>query len=321
MARVSRRARGRKAQGREQRNKLHDGKRWWNRPEMIVLLLACGLALAGWALVLQARRTIPVRQATLYGLEARLNQARWLVDQMEHGEGFARPAAMMPGMPEQGSQRLSVELSIRNVLKKAVFYRGQEFTLLSNQGNEYPPISAQMGKFKLDSGLSLNTSIYFDFDSSRDLGKLRLRWTRGDKTIYMPIPHPPEHYHARPRDTVWPDDVLMLMPIAEAERGEALFSANYGCSACHGDLSEPGSNNVGPHLGRIGAEASSRVPGMRAEQYIYESILRPDAFLAPECKNGPCPTPSAMPDYSGLLTEQEMGDLVIYLLEQTGEPH
>lgn len=308
------------ARGSKQRKQTDsDEPSWWKKPEWIVLLLALGVALAGWALVIQARSTIPVRQADLYGMEARLNQARWLVDQMDHGEGFARPATMMPDMPDPGSQRLSVELSFRNLSGQALEYRGEEFTLVSDAGNEYPPIGAQLGKFTLSAGHSLNTSIYYDFDSSRDLGNLKLRWERGDETVYMPIPHPPEHYHLRPQDRFWPDDVMLLMPISDAERGRNHFLAAYGCSACHGDPAVPGSNNVGPHLAGIGSQAAARVPGKSAAQYIYESILRPEDFIAPECKGGPCSSPSAMPDYTGILDEQATADLVAYLLTLTGE--
>ncbi len=90
--------------------------------------------------------------------------------------------------------------------------------------------------------------------------------------------------------------------------------------ACHGDPGVPGSNNVGPHLGTIGATAGTRIEGLPAAQYIYESILEPSAFIAPECKDGqPCQEPTAMPEYASLVTLEHVADLVTYLLEQTGE--
>ena len=55
---------------------------------------------------------------------------------------------------------------------------------------------------------------------------------------------------------------------------------------------------------------------MPAPQYIYESIVEPAAFIAPECKGGlPCVTPTAMPEYASLMDLQDAADLLGYLLE------
>ncbi|HSR68494.1 MAG TPA: hypothetical protein VLU25_11175, partial [Acidobacteriota bacterium] len=91
----------------------------------------------------------------------------------------------------------------------------------------------------------------------------------------------------------------------------------YGCVACHGDPGVPDSNIIGPHLGRIGTAAASRIEGKSAAQYIYESILEPNAFIAPECEQGlPCDEPSAMPEYAALVDIEHVAHLVTFLLEQ-----
>jgi hypothetical protein len=59
---------------------------------------------------------------------------------------------------------------------------------------------------------------------------------------------------------------------------------------------------------------------MAAAQYIYESILSPGAFIAPECKDGnPCSEPTAMPEYASLMNLQDFADMVTFLLEQRAE--
>jgi mono/diheme cytochrome c family protein len=124
---------------------------------------------------------------------------------------------------------------------------------------------------------------------------------------------PPELY-------AWPElfeDHLAEYP-GDAALGEAAYlTPLYACTACHGQMDNPASALLGPHLGNIGAIAGDRVPGQDAAQYIYESILYPDAFIAPDCPTGPCASPSGM--QSGLgdrITPEDMSHMVLYLLEQ-----
>ncbi len=291
---------------------------WWASPGVAVFAVALLMAAAGLALMIQAQRQAPVLAATVGDFSVRLQRARWMTDHMDHGGGFARPATMMPGMPEPGVQRLSVELALHNAGSEPVEYLGEEFSLVSSLGESYAVFGADVGIARLARGQRLNTALYFDVDTLTDPGLLRLRWQRGDRRVTMPLPPPPEHYHAQPRgDVVWPDAVTFLLPIGNFERGETLYAATFGCIACHGDVSRPASNPVGPHLGRIGTVASERVAGQPATQYIYESILRPNDYITAECHPGmPCSTPSAMPDYAELLGLQDMADLVTYLARQ-----
>lgn len=125
----------------------------------------------------------------------------------------------------------------------------------------------------------------------------------------------------------WPesvDDFLSLETdefVAQAgdpENGAALY-ASYGCNSCHGNLDEPGSNQIGPWLGDIEEVGATRVEGQTAQQYVYTSILDPNAFIAPDCAQGPCISPSAMRgDYAFAFSDmpQDMVDLLAYLLEQ-----
>lgn len=117
----------------------------------------------------------------------------------------------------------------------------------------------------------------------------------------------------------WPESWEDL-PEGDAANGPSLYQVN-GCAGCHGDPDNPGSAAVGPHLGNIGNVAATQVPGMSAEQYIYESILNPNAYIVPECPTGPCAEPSVMrADYGLVLSAQDMADLVAYYMTLTNAP-
>jgi mono/diheme cytochrome c family protein len=112
----------------------------------------------------------------------------------------------------------------------------------------------------------------------------------------------------------WPPMVSEL-PAGDAENGAQLYEITYGCQACHGNIDEEGSNQVGPWLGDIAEVGPERIDGYTAADYIYESILKPNAFISPECPAGPCTEPSAMPaNFGERMSLQDMADMMAYLL-------
>lgn len=117
----------------------------------------------------------------------------------------------------------------------------------------------------------------------------------------------------------WPESWEDL-PEGNADNGPALYQS-YACNSCHGqpDGSVPAA--VGPDLSNIGNDAATRIPGMSAEQYIYESIYMANSFVAEECPTGPCGEPSAMAaqGYENRMSEQDMADLIAYYLTLTSE--
>jgi len=289
-----------------------------HRLGLLVFVLALGLAVAGTGIFLTARNRAPVRGARLGALELELRRIEWLEHQMSQSAGgFQRPASMMPGMPEEGFERLSAEVAFANRDRRAAEMRSDELVLELPTGTLLPA-GALVPRQTLLPGQSLVTNVYFDVETDFDMGRVRLVWRHAGDRAYMAVPHPPLH-HAQPRgDVSWPGDVTVLLPIGRPERGRSVFQT-YGCMACHGDPSEPGSARIGPHLGRIGAQAGKRAPDTSSSQYIYQSILDPNRFIAPTCAGGrPCTEPSAMPEYGALLSWQEMADLVMYLAAQTG---
>ncbi len=100
---------------------------------------------------------------------------------------------------------------------------------------------------------------------------------------------------------------------------QAAFTAA-GCGGCH---TIPGVANavgqVGPSLINIGNDAADRVSGQDAEAYIRESVLDPNAFIAPECPNGECPASVMPPNMGERMAEEEIDLIVTHLLTLTGE--
>ncbi len=172
---------------------------WWTQPGVLTFLAVVALASIGIVLVVRAIDQRPVRQATIGGLSMEMLEARWLLDQMDHGENFQKPSAMMPDMPEWGKQRVTLDLSFRNNASQPQLYDGREFFLVPEIGDEVPPYGANIGTAPLAPGQTLHEVIHFDFDATQPHGKLRVAWRRAGETVYLPIPEPPEHYHLRPR--------------------------------------------------------------------------------------------------------------------------
>ncbi len=97
---------------------------------------------------------------------------------------------------------------------------------------------------------------------------------------------------------------------ANVANGEKLFKqtvigAQAGCITCH---SLDGSKLVGPSMKGIATRAGSEVAGLSAEEYIRQSILEPNAHVVKDYPAG------VMQSYKNDLKEQELNDLVAYLL-------
>ncbi len=101
-------------------------------------------------------------------------------------------------------------------------------------------------------------------------------------------------------------------PSADADEGRKIFTASSigasaGCQICHS--LEPEVTLVGPSLYGIADTAGSRVPGLDAATYLRQSILDPDAYVVDGFPSG-----QMLPDFATRLSEDELGNLVSYLL-------
>jgi ferredoxin/cytochrome c2 len=85
------------------------------------------------------------------------------------------------------------------------------------------------------------------------------------------------------------------------------IGTNTGCRICHS--LEPGRRLVGPSLAGVGTAAATRVPGMTAGEYLRQSIVDPDAYTVEGFQPG-----AMLPDIADKLSEQQLDDLVAFLL-------
>jgi mono/diheme cytochrome c family protein len=103
---------------------------------------------------------------------------------------------------------------------------------------------------------------------------------------------------------------LATAGLAQAKTGEQIFTAA-GCAGCH-TFSPAGSNGtIGPNLNDLKAAAAKFGKGKPPDEYVRESILKPDAFIVPGF-------PNAMPSFEGRLTDQQVKALTDYLLKSGG---
>src|SRR5215212_3719447 len=109
--------------------------------------------------------------------------------------------------------------------------------------------------------------------------------------------------HGAPEPTRPTADVSALTP--EEQAGSRIFTGKGGCVGCHN--AGFGGGATGPNLSQIGTVAATRKPGMDAPAYISESIHDPQAFLVPGY-------PPVMPSFRGTLSEEEINQVIAFLL-------
>jgi hypothetical protein len=103
----------------------------------------------------------------------------------------------------------------------------------------------------------------------------------------------------------------------DAERGKQIYNqvlqGSRGeiapCASCHPIVEGENAKIMGNNLYDIGNRADKIVTGQGAEEYLRRSIVDPDSFLAANFQEGIMPR-----DYSKVLTNQQIEDLVAFLL-------
>lgn len=135
-------------------------------------------------------------------------------------------------------------------------------------------------------------------------------------------PLPTETSTSEPSPTTEPTKAPALSPIdrlvavRDAMNGAMLFgtfqdAANYSCSNCH--LSDSEKENLGPGLLNIKDRAASRVEGMTAAEYIYQSIVDSKAYTVEGFD------PELMPqNWAEIYSDLEIFDIVAYLMTLEG---
>ncbi len=104
--------------------------------------------------------------------------------------------------------------------------------------------------------------------------------------------------------TAYRSRVDSLLASANSANAEAAI-AKYACAACHRDGAD---NGIAPAWEGLAERADDRRPPMPADAYLYESIVHPGAFVVEGF-------PNSMPqNYVSRMTDQELGDIIAYLL-------
>ena len=98
-----------------------------------------------------------------------------------------------------------------------------------------------------------------------------------------------------------------LVAQGDAVRGATLIEA-YQCAACHVTGAE---NNIAPPFAGLVERAGERNPSLSAAAYVYESIINPSAYIVEGYQN------SMAQNFKDRVTEQDMADLMAYLLTRT----
>lgn len=163
------------------------------RKTLVVAVLVAALAMmvAGGVLLAHSINSALVQEAEVGGLYLRLEETKWLVDQMHiegaYGEGrvFPMPASMMPDMPLDGVQRLYVEFTLHNRSQRPKHFRATELELRSAKGAVGPPPDNQPSEVTLGPGQALN--LFRSFDVVEPEVDLRLVWTRDGVNVEMPV--------------------------------------------------------------------------------------------------------------------------------------
>lgn len=103
---------------------------------------------------------------------------------------YSMPDSMMPGMQATGDNRLRVEVDLSNVSSSVQQYSTTDFSLSGPGGKTWQvngqEHSAQPASADLQPGFQTTVDVYFDLPAS-DSKNLILHWSRGGRTISMPV--------------------------------------------------------------------------------------------------------------------------------------
>ncbi|BCX02374.1 MAG: hypothetical protein KatS3mg053_0312 [Candidatus Roseilinea sp.] len=95
------------------------------------------------------------------------------------------------------------------------------------------------------------------------------------------------------------------LPKGDPENGAKLFNTA-GCVGCHSQ--KKGERLVGPSFYNLWNIAETRVPGMSAREYLYQSIVDPNAYIVEGYQAG-----LMQQNYAAILSPQQMADILAWI--------
>ncbi len=131
-------------------------------------------------------------------------------------------------------------------------------------------------------------------------------------------PRPPPTATSEPTATPLLSPIDRMVAARDPEKGKILFEtfqddagSGYSCSNCHLPTSEK--TNIGPGLLNIKDRAATRVDGLTAAEYIYESITDSMSYTVEGFEADLMPQ-----NWAEIYTDLEIFDIVAYLLTLEG---
>jgi hypothetical protein len=104
--------------------------------------------------------------------------------------GFSMPDSMMPGYQPTGDDRLRIEVDLDNIASSVEQYSTTDFTLSAPGGKTWQVNSQEHSSLPasayLQPGFATTIDLYFDIQAA-DTKNLTLHWSRGGRTISMPV--------------------------------------------------------------------------------------------------------------------------------------
>jgi hypothetical protein len=178
------------------------------RTRIIIVLLAA-LAVAAFGvtrLFVASSEAVEVSQVgTLDGLTAEVTTAGWVEmdhDMSANAPGYQMPPAMMPGMPEQGQQRIAVKLTVGNTTGATRPVRvGEEFTLhAAKDDKSWTPHSHTFGDLpRLAGRNAISGVLYFDLSPADVVDSATwIEWSHDGSSTRLFVPlngAEPGHQH------------------------------------------------------------------------------------------------------------------------------
>lgn len=119
------------------------------------------------------------------------------------------------------------------------------------------------------------------------------------------------------------DEEYVLDPVAVGDGAEAGARSpqelwtSMGCLGCHKMDEDQTPDNIGqpgPHQGNLYERAAARVEGLSAEEYVYESIVNPNAHIVEGYVGGVMPQ-----NFADQMSEEEIQGLVAWMLDPERE--
>ncbi|MCB0102654.1 MAG: hydrogenase iron-sulfur subunit [Anaerolineales bacterium] len=120
-----------------------------------------------------------------------------------------------------------------------------------------------------------------------------------DKTVNL---EPNQLLEISFRDVHIPDPIMGERIYNESDPG-----VNAGCRICHSLTKDE--RIIGPSFYGIADRAADRVPGMTAEEYLYQSIVDPNAYVVSGYPEG-----QMIQNFGDILTEEQIQDLIAFLM-------